>query len=156
LELQVIFNRDAVMVLPASVNKVTGFQHALADLTLSRHNAVGVGDAENDHAFLRSCECSVAVANAIPALKGGVDWVTESEEGAGVAELMYRLIADDLRSLPLSEEKHGILFGRAGDRDIFIDADGKNVLLCGQSGGGKSTFVTGLIERIAALEYQAC
>jgi hydroxymethylpyrimidine pyrophosphatase-like HAD family hydrolase len=156
LELQVIFNRDAVMVLPASVNKVTGFQHALADLTLSRHNAVGVGDAENDHAFLRSCECSVAVANAIPALKEGVDWVTEGEDGAGVSELIYRLIADDLRSLPLSEEKHGILFGRAGDRDIFIDADGKNVLLCGQSGGGKSTFVTGLIERIAALEYQAC
>jgi hydroxymethylpyrimidine pyrophosphatase-like HAD family hydrolase len=30
------------------------------------HNAVAVGDAENDHAFFNICECAVAVANALP------------------------------------------------------------------------------------------
>src|SRR5207249_1657347 len=53
LELQVIFNKGAVMVLPAGVNKATGLQVALNELELSAHNVVGVGDAENDHAFLR-------------------------------------------------------------------------------------------------------
>ena len=41
------------MVLPAGVNKATGLAAALAELGLSPHNVVGVGDAENDHAFLQ-------------------------------------------------------------------------------------------------------
>ena len=76
LELQVIFNKGAVMVLPAGVNKATGLARALEQLGLSPHNVVGVGDAENDHAFLRSCECAVAVANALPTLKEAADIVT--------------------------------------------------------------------------------
>ena len=51
LELQVIFNKDAVMVLPAGVNKATGLSVALEEIGLSPHNAIGIGDAENDHAF---------------------------------------------------------------------------------------------------------
>jgi HAD superfamily hydrolase (TIGR01484 family) len=156
LELQVIFNKDAVMVLPTGVNKLTGLNHALAELKLSRHNIAGAGDAENDHAFLRCCECSVAVANAIPALKETVDLVTEGRHGAGVAQLIARILEDDLRSLPRNAEKRGVLFGRADGRDIYIDAEGHTVLLCGQSGGGKSTFVAGLIERLTARDYQAC
>src|SRR3954447_6075330 len=55
LELQVIFNKGAVMGLPAGVNKATGLATALAELELSPHNTVGIGDAENDHAFLSFC-----------------------------------------------------------------------------------------------------
>jgi hydroxymethylpyrimidine pyrophosphatase-like HAD family hydrolase len=62
LEMQVIFNKGAVMVLPSGVNKATGLTSALESLHLSPHNCVGIGDAENDHAFLSLCECSVAVA----------------------------------------------------------------------------------------------
>jgi len=156
LELQVIFNKDAVMVLPTGVNKMTGLNHALAEMKLSRHNIAGVGDAENDHAFLNCCECSAAVSNAIPALKERVDLVTHGHHGAGVAEFIGRLIDDDLRSLPLNAEKHGILFGRVADRDIYVDPEGNTVLLCGQSGGAKSTFVAGFIERLVARDYQAC
>src|SRR5690348_10488455 len=69
LELQVIFNKGAVMILPAGVNKATGLAAALGRMGLSPHNAVGIGDAENDHALLALCECGVAVANALPTLK---------------------------------------------------------------------------------------
>jgi hydroxymethylpyrimidine pyrophosphatase-like HAD family hydrolase len=98
LELQVIFNKGAVMVLPSGINKASGLAAALADLGLSSHNAAGVGDAENDHAFLGLCECSVAVANALPALKEQCDHVTEQPRGAGVAELAD-LLVDDLVAL---------------------------------------------------------
>jgi len=152
LELQVIFNKDAVMVLPAGVNKMTGLNHALADLKLSRHNVVGVGDAENDHAFLGCCECSVAVSNAIPALKERVDWVTDRPRGEGVEQLISRLLEDDLRSLPPNPRKHGILLGT----DVPIEAEAQTILLCGLSGGGKSTFVAGFIERLLARAYQTC
>ena len=65
LELHVIFNKGAVMILPSGVNKKSGLQAALDALCISEHNVVGVGDAENDHAFLEYCECSAAVANAL-------------------------------------------------------------------------------------------
>src|SRR5262249_52734103 len=54
LEMQVIFNKGAVMVLPSGVNKHTGLCAALQLMALSEHEVVGVGDAENDHAFLHS------------------------------------------------------------------------------------------------------
>ncbi|HEX8926404.1 MAG TPA: HAD family hydrolase, partial [Terriglobales bacterium] len=50
LEMQVIFNKGSVMVLPSGVNKATGLHCALAELGLVEHNVVAVGDAENDHA----------------------------------------------------------------------------------------------------------
>src|SRR6195256_4535511 len=112
LELQVIFNKDAVMVLPSGVNKATGLKVALKELHLSPHNAVGVGDAENDHVFLSMCECSVAVDNALPALKERADLVTAGSHGAGVEELIERLLADDLASLAPRLTRRHILLGR--------------------------------------------
>ena len=96
LELEIIFNKGAVMILPTGVTKATGLQAALADLGLSAPEALGVGDAENDHAFLRLCGLSAAVGNALPVLKEAVDIVLDGEDGAGVAELVDRLLDDDL------------------------------------------------------------
>src|SRR5262249_16314502 len=86
LELQVIFNKGAGMILPTGIKKAVGLVGALADLGLSPHNVVGVGDAENDHAFLAACECSVAVANALDTVKKEVDWTTAVGHGEGVQE----------------------------------------------------------------------
>lgn len=96
LELQVIFNKRAVMILPSGVNKATGLAEALKEIGIPAERVVGVGDAENDHAFLASCGLAVAVANALPALKERADIVTERDHGAGVAELIDALIADRL------------------------------------------------------------
>ncbi|HEY2385430.1 MAG TPA: HAD family hydrolase [Candidatus Binatia bacterium] len=96
LELQVIFNKGSVMVLPSGTNKATGLRAALDELGMTPHATVGVGDAENDHAFLAFCGCGVAVANALPMLKAAADLVTTAARGAGVVELIDRLIANDL------------------------------------------------------------
>jgi hydroxymethylpyrimidine pyrophosphatase-like HAD family hydrolase len=92
LELQIIFNKGAVMVLPPGVNKATGLAAALKELSLSAESVVAVGDAENDHAFLAACGYGVAVANALPMLKSEADWVTEGARGDGVVELVDRLL----------------------------------------------------------------
>lgn len=99
LELQIIFNKNAVMVLPSGVNKKTGLQAALNELQLSYHNVVGVGDAENDHAFMSACECCVAVSNALPGLKERADWVTTNSHGGGVEEIIHKLLENDLADL---------------------------------------------------------
>jgi hydroxymethylpyrimidine pyrophosphatase-like HAD family hydrolase len=92
LEYQIIFNKGAVMLLPSGVNKATGLKAALQELGLSPETVAGIGDAENDDAFLEVCGFPVAVANALPALKERVAWVTRGENGAGVVELIERLL----------------------------------------------------------------
>jgi hypothetical protein len=99
LEYQIIFNKRAVMVLPSGINKATGLAKVLQRMKISANNVVGVGDAENDHAFVDSCAVSAAVANALPALKERCDLVMPGDHGRGVVELIDRLIADDLQGL---------------------------------------------------------
>jgi HAD superfamily hydrolase (TIGR01484 family) len=96
LEMQVIFNKDAVMVLPSGVNKATGLKAALTELGLTPSQAVGVGDAENDHTFLSECGLSAAVANALPAIKKEVNVVLQGDHGAGVRELIEKVLKEDV------------------------------------------------------------
>jgi HAD superfamily hydrolase (TIGR01484 family) len=154
LELQVIFNKGAVMILPSGVNKATGLNVALAELGLSPHNVVGVGDAENDHAFLSLCECSVAVNNALDTLKERVDWVTKESHGDGTTELIQALIATDLSFLE-NKLHHKVLLGKRMDgSDVWIRPYGTNVLIAGTSGSGKSTLAMGFLERLGEQGYQ--
>ncbi len=157
LELQVIFNKGAVMVLPAGVNKRSGLVAALDALGLSLHNTVAVGDAENDHAFLSACECSVAVANALEAVKQTADFVTQADHGAGVCELIELLLESDLAALERGLRRHHVLLGWDDEgREVKLPPYGTGVLVSGASGGGKSTAVSGLVECLGESEYQFC
>ena len=154
LEYQVIFNKGAVMVLPSGMNKASGLQTALEELRLSAHNVVGIGDAENDHAFLDLCELSVAVDNALPAVKDRSDHVTSAARGDGVVELIDALIEDDLADIDRRLRRHDIAIGSRGDDPVTLRPYRTNVLITGPSGSGKSTLTTGLVEQVAAGGYQ--
>jgi HAD superfamily hydrolase (TIGR01484 family) len=157
LELQIIFNKDAVMVLPAGVTKATGLAAALGRLGLSPHNVVGVGDAENDHAFLGLCECSVAVANALPALKETADFTTRRHHGGGVAELIDELVGNDLADRERLLARHHLLFGHRDDgQEVRIRPHGSSLLFAGPSGSGKSSAATSFLERLVEAKYQFC
>ena len=157
LEMQVIFNKGAVMVLPSGVNKGTGLLAALARMRLSGHNVVAVGDAENDHALLATAECGVAVANALPMLKERADLVTKSDHGVGVEEVAQRMIRYDLADLTPAITRHDIPIGLDSQgRPVTLPAYGANILLAGTSGAGKSTFATAFLEGVAERDYQFC
>lgn len=102
LELEIVFNKGAVMVLPAGTNKATGLTLALHESGFTPEQVVGVGDAENDHAFLRLCGCAVAVNNALPSLKEHACVVTKASYGAGVEEIIDRLLTDGLENVTSS------------------------------------------------------
>jgi hydroxymethylpyrimidine pyrophosphatase-like HAD family hydrolase len=108
LELQIIFNKGAVMILPTGVNKATGLKAALKLLNLKPEQTVGVGDAENDEAFLKLCGVSAAVENALDVVKKQVDVVTTGARGAGVTELIERLLKDDLASIRLRKSQGSV------------------------------------------------
>jgi hypothetical protein len=157
LELQVIFNKGAVMVLPAGVNKASGVVAALAELGLSPHNLVAVGDAENDHALLELAECSAAVANALPMLREKADLVTRGDHGAGVEELIAHLAENDLADVPPRRAGRLLALGKREDgRAVALPAVGPNILIAGSSGSGKSTLATSLLEQIMTRGYQCC
>jgi hypothetical protein len=157
LELQVIFNKGAVMILPGGVNKATGLTCALKELGLSVHNTVGVGDAENDHAFLRVCECAVAVSNALPSLKKEADIVTTQDHGAGVTELIDRILEDDLASARLPLMRHDIVVGTREDgAEVKMPVHGRSIMIAGRSGGGKTTAAVAILERLMQNGYQMC
>jgi HAD superfamily hydrolase (TIGR01484 family) len=157
LERHIIFNKGALMVLPSGVNKATGLKCALEGMGFSAHNAVGIGDAENDHAFLSACECAGAVANALPALKERADIVTEGARGAGVQELVSMLLDEDLAFVADRLTRHDILIGSLGEqRELRVPAYGSSFLVAGTSGRGKSTLTTGFMERLNENKYQFC
>ncbi len=95
LELQIIFNKGAVMILPPGIDKASGLAAAMRRMGLAPRDVIGIGDAENDLPFLRSCGCAVAVANALPAVKDKADVVTSGARGEGVVEMICRLLEHD-------------------------------------------------------------
>ena len=159
LDLQVIFNKGAVMVLPSGINKASGLKAALDELSLSFHNVVGIGDAENDHAFLAVCECGVAVANALPALKDRADIVTAGDHGAGVIEIANQLLDDDLARYDQRLSRHSVSLGKRADKsaeEVRISPSRNSILVAGPSASGKSTAVSGIVEQLAKQGYQFC
>lgn len=107
LEWHVIFNKGSVMALPADVTKATGLSAALAQLGIDAGETIGIGDAENDQVFLRSCGFGVAVANALPSVKETANLVTSGARGAGVIELIDRLLAGENRITAAADGRSG-------------------------------------------------
>jgi hydroxymethylpyrimidine pyrophosphatase-like HAD family hydrolase len=157
LELQVIYNKGAVMVLPSGVNKGTGLLAALSEMCISHHNAIAIGDAENDHALLSACECGVAVSNAIQTLQQRADLTTRTPDGRGVEEVIERLLRDDLRGVQNRLLRQPILLGTAADgRKVSIDSYDTGFVIAGPSSSGKSTVMIGLLERLTQRDFQVC
>ena len=157
LELQVIFNKGAVMVVPATINKASGLKAALDDLGLSPRNAVAIGDAENDHALLKFAELGVAVGNALPSLREQADLVIERDHGAAVVELIERLIADDLRTFRPGRERRRLVIGRdAQGQELCVTAAGAHVLVAGAPRDDIADVVKGLVTQLHTHGYQFC
>ena len=157
LELQVIFNKGAVMILPSGTSKATGLAAALKEMGLSAHNVVAVGDAENDHALLALCECSVAVANALPMLQEKADFVTAAANGQGAAELIDEIVVSDLRERDTTLTRHHLLLGTADDgRQICLSPFASNILLAGSSDIERRNVAAAFVETLRRQHYQFC
>jgi hydroxymethylpyrimidine pyrophosphatase-like HAD family hydrolase len=157
LDLTVIFNKGAVMVLPSNVNKATGLAAQIARMGLSRHNIAAIGDAENDLPFLTMCEASAATANALKSVQDACDYVTSASHGDGVDEFIQQIITDELNAVPGIRERHAISLGTSNNGDdATVSTACKGILLAGTSGGGKTSLVTGFLERLNEQDYQVC
>lgn len=152
LECQMIHNRGELMIVPPGINKGVGFATALAELGISPHDSVAVGDAENDHSLLAVAELGVAVGNAVDSLRSAADIVLTEPDGRGVIALLDDLIgtAEHWRHRRRPE----IILGHDADgQPVCIPAHPSTIVVAASSGDGKS-YLAGLIaEQLVDLSY---
>lgn len=98
-ELEIILNKDALMILPRGVDKGTGLRAALTSLSLSSAETIGVGDAENDLPLFAASGAGVALDNALPSLKARARWITRGAAGTGVVQLIQAWLSSDFSAL---------------------------------------------------------
>jgi trehalose-6-phosphatase len=155
LESQLVYNRDALMVLPEGVSKGAGLLHALGQLELSRHSTIAIGDAENDHTLLTAAEIGVAVGNAVPALRAHADICLTDDDGAGVAAFLRGPVLSG--SIDTQPARWSVPIGIAADGKVVrVPGSRTNMLIAGASCAGKSYLAGLLIERLIALDYTVC
>ena len=147
LPLAITFNRGRMMLLPASVSKASGLRELLDTLGESVHNAVGIGDAENDHDLLSCCEHGVAVGWGSSRLKEAACHVIDGDGPAAVAAYIDR-ISDSIR-LPRGTMNHRRLTLEEieGQAPFELAIRGRNFLVVGDSKSGKSWLAGLLLEQ---------
>ncbi|SCL20725.1 hypothetical protein GA0074692_0962 [Micromonospora pallida] len=152
LDVQVVRNRDELMLLPAGISKGTGLCAALAELDISPHNSMAFGDAENDHAMFAAAELGVAVANAVDSLRRCADLVLTTPNGAGVAELLASDVLSGRQRLH-SDRRHVVLGTDAADRPVRLPAAQTNLLITGAGGSARSYLTRLVVEQLVAQRY---
>ncbi len=157
VERTLVFNKGAMMLVPGGITKGTGLLQALVSMGRSPHNTVGIGDAENDHAFLALCECAVAVADAVPALRQRADYVTRAPSDRGAVEFIEEHLLNDLREIIPGIARHQFQLGETDDgTPATIAVHGSNLLIIGPSATGKSTITGVLVERLVETGRTFC
>lgn len=147
LPLAITFNRGRMMLLPASISKSSGLRQLLDTLGVSVHNAIGIGDAENDHELLTICEHAVAVSWGSAKLKQSADQVIQGDGPQAVAEYIDR-VSSDIR-LPAESTSHRkvVLEEIEGQAPFEILIRGRNILVAGDSKSGKSWLAGMFVEQ---------
>ncbi len=158
LELPLVleFNRDRLMILPQSVSKGVGLREALTSLRLSVHNAVAIGNAENDHEMLAAAEIGAAVGWGSGALKQMADEVVAGD-GAPAVAAYIRQVAARPRLASTSPMRRPLLLGRDDSgKTISLRIGGRNLLVVGDPRSGKSWIAGLLLEQLIIQRYSVC
>ncbi|MEO8409839.1 MAG: HAD hydrolase family protein [Propionivibrio sp.] len=147
LPLAITFNRGRMMLLPASVSKASGLRELLDVLGVSVHNAVGIGDAENDHELLSTCEHGVAVAWGSSRLKDAACEVIDGDGPEAAAAYIDR-VSDDLRIPDVTMSHRRLTLEEIeGQAPLHLAILGRNFLVAGDTKSGKSWLAGLLVEQ---------
>jgi hypothetical protein len=156
LPLALAFNRSRVMTVPQAVSKATGLHTALDMLRLSAHNALAIGDAENDHELLRFVEVGVAVEWGSASLRAAADDIVRGEGPSAVAEYLSQLARTARLPVP-ARARRQLLLGHTEDGHEFsLAVRGRNVLITGDARSGKSWMAGLLCEQLILHGYCMC
>lgn len=127
--------------------KASGLRHLLDTLGASVHNAIALGDAENDHELLTCCEYGVAVSWGSARLQEIADHVIEGEGPQAVANYVDQVSTDICLPTKSTSHRKVILEEIEGHAPFEMLIRGRNVLVAGDSKSGKSWLAGLLVEQ---------
>jgi hypothetical protein len=156
LPLVLLFNRSRVMVLPQGVSKATGLHVALDMLRLSPHNAVAIGDAENDHAMLQLAEVGVAVEWGSTVLRAAADVVVGGSGPREVAAYIRGLLPQGRLPVPPKARRRLKLGYTEDGQEFSLAVRGRNALIAGDAKSGKSWIAGLFCEQLILYGYCVC
>jgi hydroxymethylpyrimidine pyrophosphatase-like HAD family hydrolase len=156
LPLTLQFNGGRVMILPPGISKATGLREALTAMRLSEHNALAIGDAENDHSLLSACEIGAAVSWGSRALKAIADDVVEGSGPDAVADYIDRVISQPKLDLPRNPRRRLTVGTTDTGQPVCLGVMGRNVLVVGDPRSGKSWIAGLLAEQLILQRYCVC
>jgi hydroxymethylpyrimidine pyrophosphatase-like HAD family hydrolase len=155
IDSSLVFNREAMMLLPSGINKAVGVRRALEVLGRSEHNAIAFGDAENDLALFALAEMSVAARGSVPAVAVQADDRLTQPGGAGVAQFIHHML-DQGGCLP-TPPRHQMILGREDNgAPVLLPTSGTNVMVTGDPRSGKSWLAGLIAEHLLEQGYRLC
>lgn len=154
LDAQLVHNRGELMVLPSGVSKGTGLRAALSELGISVHNTLAIGDAENDLAMLATAEIAVAAAGSVDSVSRLADVVLSNRAGDDLASFLLGPVVSGAE--PVRSSRRELRIGQTADGSVVTIPGGQaGILVCGDSGAGKSHLTGLLVERWIEAGYTA-
>jgi len=155
LDRQLIFNREALMLLPSGINKATGIRSALDTMGRSEHNMVAFGDAENDIPMLVSAAVGVAAQDSVSSVLALADDRVPQPGGTGVASYICSML--DRGGILPTPARQTINLGISSDgTSALIPTSGVNVVVSGDPRSGKSWIAALITEQLAEQGYRVC
>ncbi len=151
-----VFNRARLMVLPQATAKSTGLRQALFALRVSIHNAIAIGDAENDHDLLDACEVGVAVGWGSAALRAEADEIIDGTGPAAVADYIRRVCRQPRLSAAQMGRRRLLLGHQHNGDPVSLAIRGRTVIIAGEPGSGKSWLAGSLCEQLILQGYCVC
>jgi hydroxymethylpyrimidine pyrophosphatase-like HAD family hydrolase len=152
---QLTFNREAMMVLPSSVDKAAGVQRALEELHRSARNMIAFGDAENDRPLLELAELGIAARGAVPSIATTADEKLSLPGPAGVAHFIQTILEHG-GHVPTPPRHHIVLGVDDDGRPAVVPCGGGSVLVSGDPRSGKSWLAGLLAERMIERGDRLC
>ena len=157
VNLELCYNRAALMLLPTGISKGAGVRQVIRALGLSFHDVVALGDAENDLDLFEACGWTGCPSSAVPALGERADWIFPGEDGVAIARAIVGPILSGLLPADLPP-RHRIALGWAVEtfEPVTIPVRGVNVLIHGDPLSGKSWLAGAFVERLLGRRYAVC
>jgi hydroxymethylpyrimidine pyrophosphatase-like HAD family hydrolase len=157
VSLERVYNRGALMLLPAGVSKGTGVGQVIRHFGLSFHDVLALGDSENDAELFEACGWAACPANAVPVITAKADWVFPGDNGHAIAHAITGPILGGrlpVASSPRHRVEIGWVVGTA--EALTVPARGVNLLIHGDPLSGKSWLAGVLVERLHERRYAVC
>jgi hydroxymethylpyrimidine pyrophosphatase-like HAD family hydrolase len=152
---QLVFNRDAMMVLPSGVDKAVGVQRALEELCRSERSMIAFGDAENDRPLFELAEIGIAARGAVASIAAAADDRLSQPGPAGVAHYIQSVL-DGGGYVPTPVRQRIVLGHDGSGEPVVLPGSGTNVMISGDPRSGKSWFAGLVAERLSDRGYRLC